>query len=301
MPAAYTLERSEPSVRRCECCGALLVRLTRFIYENEQIVAYYFVAYGQDHDSEEIDMMVSLGAWDEETGETSGQVAFFARVGQTDASFEVRLQDPADSAWPNLELKGERLSRAEAIAHPDKGTAFDVMDHAFDNDPSIRGFFRRRACEHRSAPLEHAFGLPDDVFALGADRESRAVVEKNFVALDDARFFVRCLLPIPVEHYEAWRIGLWIEVTRPDYDRARACWSDPLTYPLLRFSGTVANDVVELLGFPVPLGLAVDVGVQDPEGRPVVVRADEEEAEALLTEVWDREAFEAYAVDQGYL
>jgi hypothetical protein len=301
MPAAYTLERCEPSVRHCDCCGALRVRLTRFVYEDEKIVAYYYVAYGQDHAADELDVMVSLGPWDEESGEAKDQIAFFVRVGQRDDSFEVRLQDPGDSAWPEANVNGERLSRTEAIAHPDKKTAFDVLDHALDSDRSVRGFFRRQACDDRSAPMEHAFGLPDEVFALGAERETRADVRESFVVLDDARFFVRCLLPIPVEHYGTWRIGLWIEVTRADHERIRACWSDAEAYPLLRFSGTVANDVATEMGFPVPLRLAVDLGVRDVDGCPVVVSAGEEDAEALLTQTWDREAFEAYAVDQGYL
>lgn len=304
MPAAYSLELSEPTLSRCDCCNGSSVYLTRFVRRDGDAFAVSYTRYGNDHANNELVMLVSLGQWGQSGGDGNvppDRVAFSCRVRPVDGSYEVMLADAADSPWSDVALIGKKLGRAEALAHPWKADVFEVLDHSFAHDPSLRGFLARVACGDVTVPLEHSFGMPDDVFALGPNREQRATLGRSFVVLDDRRFFVRCLLPIPVEGYGPWSVGVWIEVTQADHARIRDAWDDAETYPRLTFSGTIANDVGGQADLPVMLGTRVSLHVTDPDEPPKVFASEEPAVDVLVTDTWSRQAFEKYAVARGYL
>lgn len=295
MPGGYEIERSEPSLSRCDCCGGLSVRLTRFVHRDGDAFAIYYAAYANGH-GDELSVLVSLGDWGED-GDPSRRAAFSCRVRPTDDAYEVMLADAAESPWGHADVVGEKLSRGEARAHPWKTTAFEVLDQAFAQDPSLRGFLQRVQCGDAAVPLEPSHAWPDDIFELDEDeRRERADTSRNFAALDRARFFVRCLLPVPVEHYGTWCVGLWVEVAEPDYDQVRGAWDDPERYPRVRFTGVLANDIAPL-ALPIALGSRVHVHVPDPEAPPMI----EATASGDLARTWSRVAFEEYAVARGFL
>ena len=303
MAAEYEIERSPPSATRCDCCGGLNVRLTRFVHRDGGAFAVYYATYTNHHPTGELDMLISLGEWGEDS-RPDQRVAFYCRVRATDASdaaYEVMLDDVAESLWHDAEVVGRKLSRDEARAHPWKPTAFDVLDEAFARDPSLKGFVQRVQCGNAAVPLEQSFEFPDDVFALGDERDERSSTHGSFAALDDQRFFIRCLLPIPIENYGAWCVGLWVEVSKADYDRALQVWEDRDAYPKLRFSGTIANDVASVLDLPIPRGLAIDLHVSDADERPKVVAPARGELGELMTREWPEAEFEAYALPRGFL
>lgn len=300
MASEYEIELSEPSASRCDCCGGLTVRLTRFVYRDGDAFAIYHAAYSNTHPDNELAMLVSLGDWGEDS-DPSQRAAFYCRVRPTEDSYEVMLGDAAQSAWRDAEIIGEKLSREEALRHPWKATAFEVLDEAFLHDRSLRGFLHRVQCGDASAPLEKSFHMPDDVFALGNERKDRAEIRRNFASLDGERFFLRCLLPVPVEGYGAWCVGLWVEVSKADYDRVWKAWDNPQAYPKLHFPGVVANDVGADLDLPVAPGTEVQLHVPDPDAPPKVEAPVTGELADLLSKTWSRAAFEAYAVARGFL
>ena len=245
-------------------------------------------------------MLVSIGEWGE--GSTPSQrAAFYCRVRPTGDSCEVMLGDAGKSAWNSAEIVGEKLTREQALKHPSKAEVFAILDQAFVRDPSLNGFMERVYCGSAAEPLERNFALPDDVFALGAERAQRAQLGRSFVALDGSRFFVRCLLPIAVEGYETWRVGLWVEVSKADYERARDTWDDEELYPKLQFSGAVANDVAGNLGLPVAAGTTVSVRVTDPAAPPHLGMPATPELAALMTKPRPKAEFESFAVARGFL
>lgn len=299
MAGAYEIELSEPAASRCDCCDGLTVRLTRFVCRAGDAFAIYYARYSSNHPDHELAILVSLGEWGE--GSTPAQrVAFYCRVRPLDASYQVMLGDAASSAWSDVELVGEKLSREQALRHPWKATAFELVDEAFLGDPSLRGFLQRVECGDAAVPLERNYQLPDEVAALGDERKHRAEVRRDFAALDGKRFFVRGLLPVPVESYGAWCVSLWVEVSRADHDRALAAWDDPAAYPTLRVSGALANDVGAELDLPVPAGTEVQLHVTDPEALPGISALGGGELPGL-SELWARTSFEAYAVARGFL
>jgi len=211
------------------------------------------------------------------------------------------LGDAGQSAWGDVDLIGEKLSREDARDHPWKSTAFEVLDEAFVQDRSLRGFLHRVQCGDASTPLENNFHAPDDIFALGDAKEERAELRRDFASLDGERFFVRCLLPIPVEHYGTWCVGMWIEVAKCDYARVWKAWDDAELYPTLRFRGVSANDLAAELDVPLAKGSDVQVHVPDPDSPPRIDAPAKSELAELLTKTWSKTAFEEYAIARGFL
>lgn len=300
MAGKYEFEYSKPSASRCDCCGGLTVRLTRFVYRDGDAFAIYYAAYCNNHPDNELAMLISLGEW-EEDGDPEQRAAFYCRIRPTDDSYEVMLGDAAQSTWGDLQIIGQKLSREEALRHPWKAAAFEVLDEAMLDDRSLQGFMHRVQCGDAAVPLERNFQLPDDVFALGDEKNTRAAYNRNFASLDGQRFFMRCLLPVPVEGYGTWCIGLWLEVTKADHDRARETQDDPESYSRLRFSGALANHVGADLGLPVDLGAELQIYVPDTSERPRVEAPASGELASFLKNEWSKTAFEEFAVAQGIL
>jgi hypothetical protein len=86
--------------------------------------------------------------------------------------------------------------------------------------PRIR--YRCPSCteKHEGFPAL-AYAMPDVIFALTAtEREARAVVSNDLCILDDSRFFIRCVMVVPVQGCdEALEYGPWVEVTHKDFSR----------------------------------------------------------------------------------
>ena len=300
MPATYEIEFADPKPSRCDCCNGLNVRLTRFVYRNGDAFAIYYVAYANNHPEDEVSMLVSLGDWDDDS-DPAERAAFYCRVRPTEESYEVMLGDAAQSMWSDVELVGQKLSREQALAHPWKQTAFEILDEAFIHDKSLTGFLHRVQCGDASVPLEKSFLAPDEIFALGKQRDERAELHRNFASLDGERFFIRSLLPIPVEGYDRWCIGLWIEVSKADYDRAWDTWGDTEKYAALRFSGTIANDVGTDLNPPIVPGANVNVHVVDAESSPMIETPSTGKLADLMSSTWNQIEFEEYVVARGFL
>ncbi len=94
-----------------------------------------------------------------------------------------------------------------------------------------------------------------------------------------------------------WRVGLWIEVEKSDYEHVSEVWDDAERYPAVRFAGSVANDLAADLALPVPLGSRAQVHVPDPDAPPQVTG----ELAARLAKPWPKADFERYAVARGFL
>jgi hypothetical protein len=132
-PHVYDVELSEPNIVNCECCGGLSVRLTRFVYRDGEAFAIYYAAYSTNHLNNELAMIVSLGGWSEE-GVPPERVAFYCRIRPTEDSYQVSLGDAPNSAWSDVDLVGRKLSREQALIHPWKTAAFEVLDEGFAAD-----------------------------------------------------------------------------------------------------------------------------------------------------------------------
>jgi len=120
---------------------------------------------------------------------------------------------------------------------------------------------------HEGLPTDHAWLLPDDVWAIPEpERSNKATFTSDLCQLGD-RFFIRCLLEFPFNEqsgYYGW--GIWVEVPEATFHRYLALYEqDASGEPSL--PGAIAN---VLPGYPPTSGLPVTIQFQDAASRPTV-------------------------------
>jgi len=123
--------------------------------------------------------------------------------------------------------------------------------------------------DHSIEEMELTFRRPDDAAKLSPEDRTRLLQENSdLCVIEGKRFFVRALLPLPVESRdEPYCIGLWVETSQPIFERIYDLWDSdeqlnepPLAVHLANEIPTVANS----------LGLAAELKLTGPTTRPDV-------------------------------
>ncbi|TDK59284.1 DUF2199 domain-containing protein [Sapientia aquatica] len=93
--------------------------------------------------------------------------------------------------------------------------------------------------------LEISFKFPDDIAKLREpERSSRIKGNDDAVALDSTRYFVRGLIPLPVNGRDIpYCIGAWAEVGIDAYRRIYELWDDESQGNESPFQATLANSI----------------------------------------------------------
>jgi len=116
-----------------------------------------------------------------------------------------------------------------------------------------------------------AYSLPDPIFHLTPEeREARTVVSTDLCILDDARYFIRCVLSVPVEGYvEDFEYGPWVEVGADDFSRYSVWFNLGVSPGWQSVKGRIANAFPEME--QTTLGLECTVILPDDDDqRPLV-------------------------------
>ncbi len=81
---------------------------------------------------------------------------------------------------------------------------------------------------HKRTDIELAYKLPDAVHASdAAGRKRRCRFSPDAGVLDEARYFLRGVLPLPVGgRPRPYNIGIWAEVWRDCFARTAELWTD---------------------------------------------------------------------------
>lgn len=119
---------------------------------------------------------------------------------------------------------------------------------------------------HPGLPLDYSFGLPDEVYNLDfISRYLRTRSNSDLCTLDESRFFIRGVIPIPFEASgEEYCWGVWVEVSRDDHDKyVRGYYEDLSSEP--SFSGRIVNQIP---GYVDTIGLLVAVRFGAAGQRP---------------------------------
>ena len=107
-----------------------------------------------------------------------------------------------------------------------------------------------------------AMQFPDDIWRLdGVERYLRCRTFSEFCTLDESRYFLRAILPVPIEDGDAFCWGVWVEVSRQDHDRYLKAYSADELSELEPIKGCLANELPvyeESLGAPVRLMPSAD-------------------------------------------
>ncbi|MBK7616645.1 MAG: DUF2199 domain-containing protein [Burkholderiales bacterium] len=98
--------------------------------------------------------------------------------------------------------------------------------------------------EHSGLPQDYSFGLPDEVYELDfISRYLRVRSNSDLCTLDDSRFFIRGVIPLPFQDSdEEYCWGVWVEVAAKDHDKYVRGYADDLSAEP-SFPGTLANSI----------------------------------------------------------
>lgn len=107
---------------------------------------------------------------------------------------------------------------------------------------------------HEGLPTDYAYRLPDDVWAMsGQECEVNAQWSSDLCQLG-GRFFIRCILFVPfTERIGNFGWGVWVEVSKPVFQRYRAVYDRDATGEP-EATGSLANEVPaypQVIGSPV--------------------------------------------------
>jgi hypothetical protein len=130
---ALSIEFEEPSLGAlCKCCGHRTVHLTRFVSNDGNAHAVYYIKFTEGHPETPAAAAISLGDWEE--GSTPSQRTAFALELRSDG---VRVCNADESPWHETTILGRMLDRDEALAHPLIKEVFHITDHIYLEDPSF--------------------------------------------------------------------------------------------------------------------------------------------------------------------
>jgi hypothetical protein len=135
-----TIEFEEPTESICECCGNVTVRLTRFVYRDNDAHAVYYAQYTAGHGEKRLSGLIGLGGWGE-TGSPEQRIAFPFQIRTDEETFKVGLVNAADSPWSHVTFLGRILNREEALKHEWIEEVFHITDHMVADDPEITKYF----------------------------------------------------------------------------------------------------------------------------------------------------------------
>lgn len=121
--------------------------------------------------------------------------------------------------------------------------------------------------------IEISFLRPDDIAAMNVDeREARCRYNDDLYVLDEARYFVRCTIPLPIlESSRHYSIGAWAEIDKSSFEKIYGRWEDEDQANEPPMQGKLANQVPLTVGSE---GCLVHVQLTGPTTRPEMVILD---------------------------
>lgn len=145
-------EQNEPFA--CECCGKLTHSNYGFVHNNDDAYAVYFSQWIEGHEPKEVELVISLGGWDEDMEDDSDEeyeqaisdkrraVAITAKVMQ-DKSTGFKLFDVADSHMNGSRIIGHYLTSEQAIQDPEIDEFFHIAEHIIVEVKAIQNFLKK--------------------------------------------------------------------------------------------------------------------------------------------------------------
>ena len=133
-----TIEYDEPVNAACDCCGAAMTRLTRFVCRGDEPFAIYRALLSSGPHERRADVAVSLGDW-AEAASPSDRLAFAVHLTVDQDNFNVSFVEPDQTAWSSGEL-GRILSRDEALQHPWKQEVIALIDQVIEADRPLAAY-----------------------------------------------------------------------------------------------------------------------------------------------------------------
>lgn len=132
------IEFEEPNKEICNCCNNEIIKLTRFVFKDEDAFAIYYLKFTKGHEDKSAIGIVSIGDWG--TDEPKNRFAFPFRIWTNENNYQVGLIDKEESAWKQ-DLLGNILDRKDALNHPWIKEVFHITDHIVEEDEVLIEYF----------------------------------------------------------------------------------------------------------------------------------------------------------------
>jgi len=134
-----TIEFEEPNISVCKCCGQANTNGTRFVYQDDDAFAVYYIQFTKGHSEKIATGIISIGDWGTDN-EPKNRVAFPFKIWTKEQNYQVGLIDKVDSPWQH-KLLGTILDRNTALKHPWIKDVFHITDHIVSEDKIVIQYF----------------------------------------------------------------------------------------------------------------------------------------------------------------
>jgi len=125
---------------RCDHCGNATKVIWSLVNDHDGAYAVYYACWTPGHLDRGAKLYVSIGGWGEGAdGNDKVAVALDSQMGDDRPSFTVI--DASELFWSKEENLGKPLTRKEAFASGAAEEAFNIIDHALEQDERLRAFF----------------------------------------------------------------------------------------------------------------------------------------------------------------
>ncbi len=123
-----------------------MVRLTRFVYKDNDAFAVYYAAFTPEHPEKIVSAMIGLGEWGDAEVSPEARVAFPFEIRATEDRFQVGMVDAEVSPWSQVTFLGSILNRDEALQHEWISEVFRITDCMVTEDEEIVRYFSGNYC-----------------------------------------------------------------------------------------------------------------------------------------------------------
>lgn len=134
------IEFEAPDIQPCHCCGADVTRLTRFVYQDGDALAYYYALLEAHSQPRAAMLLVVMCEWNAEGDRIIRKTGFPLRMWEGADNFNFALLNKDECPWQDLP-DVHILSRDASLPHPLKADVFHIADHMAAQDPALRDHF----------------------------------------------------------------------------------------------------------------------------------------------------------------
>lgn len=136
----FNIEYEAPLIVKCNCCDDNATRLTRFVYNDDDAFAVYFMTFTDAHVEKTAYVVVSIGQWGEDSTPEMRR-AFSLLITKKGNGPEVNMIDKAASPWKDKEDLGKMFDKEEALGHAWLKDALAITQQILTQDDAVIDYF----------------------------------------------------------------------------------------------------------------------------------------------------------------
>lgn len=141
MQEKLSIEFEDPHYISCYCCGEDIIRLTRFVYQGDDALAYYYAEIQPHTEEKKIIALVVICEF--EGDEISRKIGFPLGLWENEQGFITTLLNANETPWYPID-DVEFLDREQSLQHHYKPDVFRITDEILKSDSEIIDFFAKR-------------------------------------------------------------------------------------------------------------------------------------------------------------